>query len=501
MSRTSFFASFSVASILGASVLTSLAASEDCTEIQKFIDQANHVVQESGVGRRHHYIVSDLLGEIAQAQAEKGDVTGAVQTTETATYDPGWQRRIKVGLSIASAHIKTGANSAARLTLREARQLASGVEYDEHAERPGLLRQITIQQLEAGDLEEAQKTAQAIPISRERVRALVGIALVQSRSGNPENAKATLRRAFETAKAMSTGNSKLLEISLIEQARSLGELAIAEAQVSQQNTVPTSFEEAVRVATGIRNQQHQREALGALGVWQLRLPSRNGNAALLSRVLSNISHMKEDAAKELALQTIVRDLMQAKDVSSTGPYLLQVRQMVSAMKPSNVNAYTMILIAKAQEAMGNMEAAATTLQYAGRIVEVIKDRYLKANALIQLVWGQLDVGNKDQAVATLRHAAVEVGRLKAAEQGSRYDSLLYLLTLVQAKTGDFQGALRTAQFIVEEGPRAGALVQVASAQGQARDAKGALVWISQLDNHPVKARALLSVALGCLRNA
>jgi len=190
--------------------------------------------------KRHREFDSELFEELVTAQAETGDIPGALETT--AKVFKG-QSRGYLLLRISIAQAKAGDRNAATRTFKEglalvraekddkrgflgaiANRQAQAGEFDRALELAQLIgdrgeisREVAVELAKAGDIERALKVAASTPNdSGEQATAFCEIASVQAKSRQP-SAKGTFQRAVEAA--MSNRNIAVAALRRIGQAQ------------------------------------------------------------------------------------------------------------------------------------------------------------------------------------------------------------------------------------------------------------------------------------------
>src|SRR5262249_40019483 len=129
---------------------------------------------------------------IARAQAETGDLKGALRIAETLQ---GSFKQDQVLAHIAKAHVKAGKSPEA---LEIVEKLRDGVQKD------GVLREVVKVQIKDRDFKAARKTIDAIVYDLQRIEALLEMAKAQVKAGDQVAAQAAFQEAIERVKTPAT---------------------------------------------------------------------------------------------------------------------------------------------------------------------------------------------------------------------------------------------------------------------------------------------------------
>jgi hypothetical protein len=146
------------------------------------------------------------LKGIAEAQAEAGDLEGALQTVHDLAVRNEMNSRdmAPAGMAkIAAAQAKAGDREGARATLQEALGLTHAIPDDNPNIKNNRFRAVAEGQAEVGDVAEALATIEVIrDDNNERAAALTTVAKAQAQAGDQAAARATFAKAAEAARAI-----------------------------------------------------------------------------------------------------------------------------------------------------------------------------------------------------------------------------------------------------------------------------------------------------------
>ena len=151
-------------------------------KIKKALNTANRVTDPW----EKHYALREIA-EVAKAQAQDGDIQGALTTTNLIT-DAYWESDALI--AIAQTQAECGDNDGALSTLQEALRSVNRMDC-EYLESQALKR---ISILQFGDIDRALKTASCITIDWIRYEAIKNIAKAQAKDGDTPGALNTASR-------------------------------------------------------------------------------------------------------------------------------------------------------------------------------------------------------------------------------------------------------------------------------------------------------------------
>jgi hypothetical protein len=268
--------------------------------------------------KRHREFDSELFEELVTAQAEMGDIPGALETT--AKFFKG-QARGYLLLRISIAQAKAGDRNAATRTFKEGlalvraekedkrgfllaianRQALAG-DFDRALELAQLIgdggaisREVAVELAKAGHVERALKVAASTPNdSGEQATAFCEIASVQAKSRQP-SAKATFQRAVEAARA--NGNEAVDALRRIGQAQLQAGDADAAATTfdeARQRALPTRFfsSDFEQIAEAQANGGDARRALSWARSQPAQLPKARSLVGVVHALIASSTGVK-----------------------------------------------------------------------------------------------------------------------------------------------------------------------------------------------------------------
>ena len=132
----------------------------------------------------------------------------------------------------------------------------------------------------------------------------------------------------------------------------------------------------------------------------------------------------------------------------------------------------------AQAAIAQAQAAAGQSKAALQTVEALPDKNARVHALSHVALGQIQAGDRKGARETLERALDFAKNLPEQTRQVHLRNHLHNLATLQARAGDFQGAVATARLIR---PDAGlTFANIADVQAEAGDVKGAVETLQAL---------------------
>jgi RNA polymerase sigma factor (sigma-70 family) len=146
-----------------------------------------------------------ILNQLAEAQANAGDLDGALATVHNAAGRTLMNARGMAPWTMASIAVrqaKAGDKDAARVTIQEALAIVRDPQNDDpHGDNR--LRAIAEAQAQIGDLDEAIQTADTIRHDHQEIaHALIAIGSARMKAGQKDAARETFQRAAEEARAI-----------------------------------------------------------------------------------------------------------------------------------------------------------------------------------------------------------------------------------------------------------------------------------------------------------
>ena len=158
---------------------------------------AKEISDEFEVGR--------ALGQIAEAQARRGDTAGAVATASRMKDTDGWYK-VSAYEKIARAQAKTGDAVGARKSLEAAKAVAASEPNESN--KASHLHAVASTQAEVGEISDAKATTAQISDKYEQSHAYTGIAAEQAKAGDRAGAHQTIELAKTSAAQLTDGNTK-----------------------------------------------------------------------------------------------------------------------------------------------------------------------------------------------------------------------------------------------------------------------------------------------------
>jgi RNA polymerase sigma factor (sigma-70 family) len=257
--------------------------------------------------------------EIGVAQAQTGDVAGALETAKAFQADAP---RARVLAAVARAQAKAGQRAAAEETLKAVRKIVADLAAAEakRAARPGrpglggssraahLEAQVAVTQFHLGDLAGARKTAGAIKSEFEKARAWLDLGAAAAAAGKREEAREFLRAAARAIEGVKPGagpgdwpperaRNSTLRLIAREQAK-VGDVREAlrtaeaiggdlEREIALESIVPAQAEAgdvkgALQTLARIKESSWQQHALAGLVQARVKAGDERGAQALVS---------------------------------------------------------------------------------------------------------------------------------------------------------------------------------------------------------------------------
>jgi tetratricopeptide (TPR) repeat protein len=279
------------------------------------------------------------LQAIAIAQARAGDTTGALKTAQGIQQQ---EPRARALLAVAGALAKAGDRAAARPVLEEVLRIVDALQ-KENAARPGLALEsghvaqvgelqagIALIQLRLGDARTARRTAFAIQSGHERARALLEIGVAEAAAGKRAEAREVLSLAAAVAESIRPSESPGLawadESAKAAILRSHESAKAATLRViAEQQAKVGDVSEALRTVESIGTDQERETALGLI------VPSQAA-AGDVKGALRTLAKIKEGWWKTSALEGLVQAQVQAGD--ERGALAVVAEQTSPALKVS-----------------------------------------------------------------------------------------------------------------------------------------------------------------------
>jgi tetratricopeptide (TPR) repeat protein len=389
----------------------------------------------------------EALGTAAVAQVRTGDDARAHAVAESLA-DPDDRAKAFVLLALALADMgdQLGALAAANHALDLATSVAKTPEQD-------LIHAMAVRaQVEAGDLAGALDTLEGIADTEVRAGAMAQVVEVQIETGD-------LTAAFGTAQAIpnvhdedeinvlvallrgiAVGVHRTLDALILgddmpPRARALALVALAQAEAGQKDAAGQSFALALESARAIERSSKRRESLEAIALAQ----ARTGDAAAALRTLREATD-SDDPAKTLPLVAIA-------EAARGDP--LAALETLRGLPADGDRVESLSRVALAAVASGRVWAAEDALDLA---LEAAADSD-EAGMDPGFVWilsrvaaTQAEAGDQAGARQT---AATALDMLRATAGRGDRGFVFLLVAAAQAEAGDIEGALATAQQIAD----------------------------------------------------
>jgi tetratricopeptide (TPR) repeat protein len=390
------------------------------------VDQAMRVVKLIPDG---HVLSVWILRAIAEAQAKAGRRKDAGETIEQALQRAySLKDRLQQAQwlhSIARTQMESGATAEAAVTFDQALQSAQSIRIDA---RPGslaffparsldgLLKDMTTEQADAGQIAEALPTARSINYDlKARAEALSAIAAVQSKAGLITEAAATLEEALQVVREVrappqqwSTYRATAMaqfswERNYVEM---LCDIAKAQARAGLLEKAAATFDEAFRAAPTIRDPAHTTE--GTTPVALAHIAESQHEVGLTSAAITTLDRAIE-AARALKGNWVVLAKVggaQAKvglATAAAGTFDRAI-ELARAVGPQYDRAAALADIAKIQAEAGLMAEAAGAFDEAFELARMVADKWQPGHLLLAIAGAQRKAGLLERAEATFAEA-------------------------------------------------------------------------------------------------
>ena len=304
------------------------------------------------------------MGDVAECQAEIGDINGALQTA--IVLDGRDYTLDHIAAIQANAGDFRGALRTAKLVQEEP--------YKSEA-----LAMITQAQAKARQFQAASKTAQSIAYAPERAGALLAIATEQIRSGDRVAGNQVLDESLRQAEKASEFFDK--------PERSSDHKPAVLAQIAGIKALATADEDAARIARGLR-QPWRDVAWGNIAAEQASR-GRHDEALRSAQQIGDL-YQRGEAEKNIVASLAEKDLRRA-------------RTLASGIKSESRRVLAFLEIAKREVKTGNREAASQNFDQVFRLAQDLKDTKsignIKAATLSNLAKAQVQAGAEKVALA------------------------------------------------------------------------------------------------------
>jgi len=389
-------------------------------------------------------VISTATAAIAEAQAEHGDTTGAVQTAVTIANENPFCLMNIVGGRVRDRD------------MQDALQIVSQLE-------EGLQRYaqwgIVQAQKEQGRLTEAQLTASAIKPGHAKASALLELANHHLKAGAKSIAVGLLQEAATAA--ASTAN---------EVARSdvLRHIAAAMAEAGETFT-------AIETGTSIETDIYRRSAISDIVNAQARQGDMKGafNTALLLR-------RGIDAEGDMApgYESAVADILAELTKSGRAKEARETVRTIEDLRPRHRLLYARIVSAQADS--GDIQGAKATFL----LVETPQQRGTRRKELLRLT----QVPREYLSEEDLRRLQ------ELIDMDNTVRWIFEAIAKAQARRGDLRSAVATADGLTQPSHRASLLQEIGAIQVQGGRTHSALIWARALPSRSDKAHALVGIA-------
>ena len=363
------------------------------------------VLQAVGAFKNVHLIRVDALIATAEAQAQIGDVPGALKTAVSVGNLRGKAEALR---NIALVQAKGGD---AKGALDTADTIA-----DEKIKAQAL-RGIAAARAEAGDREGALQTAAGIRDPYLKAGAFRKIAVAQAILKDRAGARDILKQALDSAGTIQNENEK---------ADALGGITMAFLAAGD---VPGAFRTTALIESAFAGKPlpdvavtTKAEALRAIAIAQVRAGDSQG--ALQTVGSMGNPYMQASALAEIAVVQAERG-----DQLAAGATLRKAAQVASAIRDFVAKAPALLGVAQAYARVGDRATAVKIFRQARQTVRVSDDERYKTDALMNLAMVQSGAGDFSGAVETADgmqdvYAKAHAWRVIATAQGAHREQVL-----------------------------------------------------------------------------
>ncbi|MBC7804722.1 MAG: hypothetical protein H7145_01100, partial [Akkermansiaceae bacterium] len=440
-----------------------------------------------------------MLRYIAETQARYGDVKGARRTVD-AVVRP-LDKVLGLG-TIAEIVAKAGDRKLSRRLFSDAQKIALANVNPVH--RGNSLSYLAGAVTRAGDLTMAREFAVMIPDDRSKSQALKNIAYLQTEAGDLSGAKETTDRLpgansrgvlLKRTAVAKTGTGEFDVARQVASAiEGTDEKAYTLTYIAEKQAEAGDFAGAWRTAERIwegdkSNAYGRRNALLSI----IRVHARIGNVADAKKAAQSVS----DAwACGSVLASIA--VIQAKSGDGGGAQrtFADAKEATDAIPEAFPKSAVLSAIGRAQIQAGLPGGARENLLSACRfaatiVADTMEEVRNKASVLREIAMAQVRMGDWDAA----RESAAAIGGTRARRiepsfaneepigdiyeyervRGETFESIAD----EQVAAGDFAGATRTADAILNPIHKAGTLCRIAQAQTKAGDTSGAKITLDR----------------------
>ncbi len=458
------------------------------------------------------------LDLLALAQAQYGDIKGAIQT---ATRNRVAENEL---LTLVDTVIKAGDIPAA-VTVAQSNFAKNGVELWRQRNQAAVYALIARRQHEAGDpeapamLRDAIKSVPEPNHTPDRYLALLHVARTQAIMGDRAGSADTFRKAIDAG---------LAQRELFEKVEALRVIAKAQAESGNRSGSDQTFQQAIQIIGAAPLPRIFNS--GCIAWSQFVTGNAPAGIQTFQRAIRNVEQV-EMAKRGQVLRELGNWQVKAGDVSGAHE--------------------TVLLILRRAESLSDLKAKSTAITSAAGLAVLVGDpkQAIELTAQVTDDWEQAgllssiaktlvrthDPFGSPEVFQQLAETAAALLKHPPPKDSSKKDTMRFSLALVQAAAGDVPSALRTADTIshlslrVQAYGRAARLLtakadfahakqviqamdeewlawfesesavqKLAQAQTRAGDEPAAIIWAQQQKNMYAKGDALLGAALGLM---
>ena len=299
------------------------------------------------------------LQQIAVAQAQAGDISGALATARKISDE---SNRGEAFAGIAPAQAEFGDAKGARESLSIASRIASGLER-EHS-RSGVLYTVASAQVEMNNISGALTTKQRIKVAFYRVLLLRVIAEAQTEDGDFQGAARTIARALAFAQGVADRSDRARTLAMVAEMQTMigdargAAQSIAAARLSAESITDDSMWRMPAFGSIVRAQAVAGDIHGAFATVQLMKAGGSRDGALsdiadaqakagdIAGALATVHRISSESwHRDSAFTRVVHEQAKAGDVSGA---LDTMRRIVT----EDSRVWALISIAEAQAGVG-----------------------------------------------------------------------------------------------------------------------------------------------------
>jgi tetratricopeptide (TPR) repeat protein len=363
------------------------------------------VLQTVAAFKNVHLIRVDALIATAEAQAQIGDVSGALKTAVSVGNLRGKAEALR---NIALVQVKGGDLQGAIVT--------ADTIVDDRIKAQAL-RGIAAARAETGDRDGALQIAAGIRDPYLKAGAFQKIAVAPSILKDRAGATEILKQALDIAGTIPNENEK---------ADALGGLTLAHAEIGD---VPGAFKTAALIENVFAGKPlsevaviSKSEILRAIAIAQARAGDNQRAAQTVGTIVT--PYMQASALAEIAVAQAERG-----DQITAGATLRKALQVAAAIREFSAKVPALLGVAQAQAKVGDRAAAVKTFRQARQTVRLSDDERYKTDAALNLAMVQSGAGDFSGAVETADgirdiHARAHAWRVIAAAQGGNREQVL-----------------------------------------------------------------------------